>query len=60
MEFARDAITSYTVILHIPLLNRTLDKQFRHTVVTGSRYCCYTPVLHWFGVVIGSIVVQDW
>ena len=31
----------------------------RHTVVTGSRYCCYAPVLHWFCVVIDSIVVQD-
>ena len=34
-------------------------KWLRHKVVTGSRYCCYAPVLHWFCVVIGSIVVQD-
>ena len=31
----------------------------RHTVVTGLRYCYYAPLLHWFCVVIGSIVVQD-
>ena len=30
-----------------------------NTVVTGSRYFCYhAPVLHWFCVAIGSIVVQ--
>ena len=34
-------------------------KWLRHTVVTGSHYCCYAPVLHWFCVVIGLIVVQD-
>ena len=34
-------------------------KWWRHTIVTGSCYCCYAPVLHWFCVVIGSIVVQD-
>ena len=34
-------------------------KCWRHTVATGSRYCCYAPVLHWFCIVIGSIVVQD-
>ena len=29
-----------------------------NTVVTGSHYCCYAPVLHCFCVVIGSIMVH--
>ena len=41
------------------LLAYSSAKWWRHTVVTGSRYCCYAPVLSWFCVVIGSIVVQD-
>ena len=28
-------------------------------VVTGSRYCCFAPMLHWFCVVISLIVFQD-
>ena len=30
-----------------------------HTVVTGSRYCCFAPVPQWFCVVIGSQVKRD-
>ena len=38
---------------------RQQSDELRHKAATGSHYCCYAPVLHWFCVVISSILVQD-
>ena len=40
------------------MVSNSPAKWWRHAVVTGSR-CCYVPLVHWFCVVIGLIVVQD-
>ena len=42
-----------------PLKSLFPSKVITSQVVTGSLYCCYAPELHWFCIVIGSIVVQD-
>ena len=43
-----------------PMLQLDLPpKWWSHAVVTDLRYCCCAPVVHWFCVVIASIVVQD-
>ena len=57
--------TNYQIMNGYPevwKLGYSLGKWWRHTVVTGSRYCCYAPVLHWFCAVIGTTVgsVRSW